>query len=99
MGNLIVQQFVSADGVAANDRDEFDRMYAGYWPTPAADHELVGPRINSLPKYVIDLLRLVILPVALGSGRGVFPTESRTQLRLTRSETVGGLVAVDYAVA
>lgn len=45
------------------------------------------------------LLRLVVLPVALGSGRGVFPTESRTGLRLTRSETVGGLVAVDYAVA
>lgn len=183
-----MQQFVSADGFAANDRNEFDlfdgvegdstefdqsnlewletvgaivlgastyRMFAGYWPTPAADGELVAPRINSLPKYVfsrslssapwgdyeeatieagdaaeaiqrlkseiagdlvlwgslsltqslwqasaIDRLRLVVLPVALGSGRGVFPADSRTlRLRLIRNETVGGLVALDYAVA
>jgi len=55
MGDLVVQQFVSADGFAANDQNE--------------------------------------------SGRGVFPAGSRTsQLRLIGSETLGVLVAVDYAV-
>jgi dihydrofolate reductase len=187
MGDLVVQQFVSADGFAANDQNEFDlfdgvegessefdqsnlewlervgaiilgartyRMFASYWPTPAADGEIVAPKINSLPKYVfsrsltsapwgdhreaeivsgdaaqairrlkseipgdlvlwgslslthslwqarvVDLVRLVLLPVALGSGRGVFPAEKRkAQLRLVGSETLGSLVAVDYAV-
>lgn len=27
---------------------------AGYWPTSAADGEIVAPRINSLPKYVFS---------------------------------------------
>lgn len=187
MGGLVVQQFVSADGFAANDQNEFDlfdgvegdstafdqsnlewlesvgaiglgastyRMFASYWPTPAAAGELVGPRINALPKYVfsrslasapwgdyeeaaiesgdadqavgrlkdeiagdlvlwgslsltyslwqagvVDLVRLVMLPIVLGSGRGVFPAGSRTsQLRLIGSEALGGLLAVDYAV-
>lgn len=187
MGYLVVQQFVSADGFAANDQNEFDlfdgvegdstefdqsnlrwldsvgaivlgaspyRMFSGYWPTPRADDELVGPKINSLPKYVfsrsltsapwgdyaeatiesgdageavqrlkgeiagdlvlwgslslthslwragaVDLVRLVVVPVALGSGRGVFPAGSRSShLRLVRNETLGGLVAADYAV-
>jgi dihydrofolate reductase len=48
---------------------------------------------------VVDLVRLVMLPVVLGSGRGVFPAGSRTsQLRLIGSEALGGLLAVDYAV-
>lgn len=188
MGHLVVQQFVSADGFAANDQNEFTlfddvegdsgefdrsnlvwlervgaivlgadtyRMFASYWPTPAANSELVGPRINALPKYVcsrsltsapwgdhrpatiesgdaaqavrrlkeevagdlilwgsltlthhllqageVDMVRLVVLPVALGSGRGVFPSPPpRSRLRLTGTETFDdGLLAVDYAV-
>lgn len=187
MSDLVVQQFVSVDGFAANDRNEFDlfegvegestefdranaawlesagaivlgaetyKMFVTYWPTPAADQELVGPRINALPKHVfsrsldsapwgdydaatvesgdaaeavrrlrgeidgdlvlwgslsltqslweasaIDVVRLVVVPVALGSGRGVFPPEARTsRLRLTGARTLGGLVAADYAV-
>jgi len=47
----------------------------------------------------VDLVRLVIVPVALGAGRGVFGAEScPSKLRLIGSETLGGLVAVDYAV-
>lgn len=76
MGDLVVQQFESVDGFAANDRNEFDlfaevegestefdqanavwlesigaivlgaetyKMFVTYWPTRAADHELVDP--------------------------------------------------------
>lgn len=72
MGDLVVQPFVSADGFAADARNEFD---------------------------LFDVVRLVLLPVALGSGRGVFPPGSQTsRLRLIGSETVGTLVAVDYAI-
>lgn len=40
------------------------------------------------------------MPVALRSGRGVFGAESqKSQLRLIGNETLGDLVAVDYAVA
>jgi len=187
MGNLVVQQFVSTDGFAANDRNEFDlfdgmegdssefdgrnlqwlesvgaivlgantyRMFAGYWPTPAAEGELIGPRLNALPKFVfsrtltaapwgdypdaviesgdvaeailrlkretdgdlvlwgsltltaalleagiVDVVRLVVLPVAIGSGRGVFPPGPRRRLRLLRSSTFEiGLVELEYAV-
>lgn len=187
MGDLVVQQFVSADGFAANDQNEFDlfdsvegdsaefdqsnlewlegvgaivlgaatyQMFVGYWPTPRAEGELVAPKINSLPKHVfsrslasapwgdhpeavvesgdaaeairrlkgessgdlvlwgslslthslwqadaVDRVRLVVLPLVLGSGRGVFPAGSRTsELRLIGSETLGVLVASDYAV-
>lgn len=46
-----------------------------------------------------DLARLVVVSVALGSGRGVFAAESqRSRLRPIRNETLGGLVAADYAV-
>jgi dihydrofolate reductase len=188
MGQLVVQQFISADGFAANDQNEFDlfdavegdsaefdrsnlewletvgaiilgastyRMFSSYWPTPQADHEILAPKINSLPKYVfsrsltsapwgeheeativaedaghaagrlkdevrgdlilwgslslthslleagaVDVMRLVVLPVAIGSGRGVFPPGStRYPLRLIASETLDTLVASDYALA
>ena len=188
MGDLVVQQFVSADGFAANDQNEFTlfdnvaggstefdqsnlrwldsvgaillgastyRMFAGYWPTPQAEGELVAHKINFLPKYVfsrsltsaawgdypaatiepgdaaqtvqrlkdeisgdlvlwgslslthdllraqaVDVVRLVVLPVAIGSGRGVFPAGSQTlRLQLIRSQTFdGSLVAIDYAI-
>lgn len=187
MGKLVVQQFVSADGFAANDQNEFDlfdsvegdprefdqgnvkwlesvgaivlgastyRMFASYWPTSQSDHEIVATKINELPKYVfsrslssapwgdyaeakvesgdaaqtverlkneipgdlvlwgslslthgllragrVDLMRLVVLPVSLGSGRGVFPPGSEPlRLRLVASEVLGNLVAIDYAI-
>jgi dihydrofolate reductase len=48
----------------------------------------------------VDVMRLVVLPVAIGSGRGVFPAESgKNPLRLIGSETVDTLVAIDYAIA
>jgi dihydrofolate reductase len=187
MGKFVVQQFVSADGFAANSQNEFDlfdrvegdsaefdqsnlewlesvgaivlgantyRMFASYWPTPQGEEELIGPKINSLPKYVfsrslrtapwgdykeatiesgdaaqavwrlkndvrgdlvlwgslslthsllranvVDIMRLVVLPVAIGSGRGVFPEElGAFPLRFVASQTLDTLVAIDYAI-
>lgn len=188
MGELVVQQFVSADGFAADDDNRFTlfddvegdssdfdqcnlrwmeglgaivlgaetyRMFSGYWPTPQADGELVGPTLNALPKYVfsrtltsapwgdhpaaavvagdvgetvrrlkteiagdlvlwgslslghslfrtraVDIVRLVVLPVAIGSGRTVFPAgQPPTRLHLVGSQTfAAGLVASDYTV-
>jgi dihydrofolate reductase len=183
-----MQQFVSADGFAADERNEFTlfdqvggntsefdrsnvallegvgaiifgattyRMFVNYWPTPASEGELIAPRINSLPKHVfsrtlteapwgefpaanvesrdvrsaiehiadatdgdmiiwgslnlteqlfafglIDVVRLVVLPVAIGRGRGAFPADRGTQrLRLQDSTTFSdGLVELEYAV-
>lgn len=188
MGELVVQQFVSADGFAADDNNRFTlfddvegdssdfdqcnlrwmeglgaivlgaetyRMFSSYWPTPQADGELVGPTLNALPKYVfsrtltsapwgdhpaaavvaddvgetvrrlkteiagdlvlwgslslgqslfragaVDIVRLVVLPVAIGSGRTVFPAgQPPTRLHLVGSRTfAAGLVASDYTV-
>ena len=186
MGKLVMQQFISADGFAADDQneftlfesiegdsDEFDKnnlewlgtvgaiilgastyqMFASYWPTPQSDHEVVATKINSLPKHVfsrsltsapwgdyekatiepgdagetvqrlkneidgdlilwgslslahslfiagtVDIVRLVFLPIAIGSGRGVFPPNRRIPLRLLSSETMGNLVATDYEI-
>ena len=188
MGRLVVQQFVSADGFAANDDGEFTlfdtvegdtgefdrsnlewlrsvgaialgattyRMFAAYWPTPASHNELVAGPINTLPKHVfsttlrsapwgdypaatvesgnaleamkrlkrdtandvilwgsltlsaaffeaglVDTVRLVVVPVAIGSGRGVFPAGSLSPLRLVRAnEFASGLVELEYEVA
>jgi dihydrofolate reductase len=130
------------------------RMFASYWPTPQAEHEVIAPRINSLAKYVfsrslaaapwgdddsatiasgdapetirrlkgelhgdlilwgslslmhslfraraVDLVRLVVLPVAIGSGRGVFPPgEGTTALRLIATKTLDTFVTIDYAL-
>ena len=188
MGNLVVQQFVSADGFAANDQNEFDlfdtiegdssefdrsnlkwldgvglivlgaktyRMFADYWPTSASDWELIAPKLNSMPKVVfsrtlssapwgdypdvaiesgdateairrlkndttddlivwgsltltetffqagaVDVVRLVVLPVAMGSGRGAFPPGlGKIPLRhLTSTTFESGLVELEYAV-
>ncbi|MEX1079001.1 MAG: dihydrofolate reductase family protein [Homoserinimonas sp.] len=188
MGDLVVQQFVSADGFAADVRNEFSlfdsvdgdssefdrsnlawlenvgaivlgattyRMFADYWPTPASENELLAPRINALPKYVfsrtlttapwgphadatveardvrpaiqditertdgdiivwgsltltealfeadlVDSIRLVIVPVAIGRGRGAFPTFCGAQKLGLRDSTTftDGLVELEYAV-
>jgi dihydrofolate reductase len=188
VGRLIVQQFVSADGFAADADNDFTvfeqsgsssaeidletlrllrsvdavvlgsatyRMFADYWPTPRAESEVLAERINELPKIVVsrrleqapwgpfepasiisddameairllktdlpgdlivwgslslteamfeadlvDVVRLVLLPVVLGAGRGVFPpTFAGARLRLERSGTFDdGLVAIEYSV-
>lgn len=188
MGKFIVQQFVSADGFAANKSNEFDlfdriegdpadfdrsnlewlssvgaivfgsttyRMFADYWPTPASENEIIAPKLNSLPKFVfsttleaapwgdfeaariesgdaaealtrlkrevdghliawgslaltadffakglVDIVRIVVLPVILGGGRAAFPTsEEQTRLRLLNTSTFSaGLVELEYAV-
>lgn len=185
MGNLIVEQIISADGYAAdaeggigffasarefNDADPDQlrmlsrvggivlgrvtyRMFADYWPTPAARAEPVAGPINALPKFVVsstlqsapwgahdaaqilrgdgvaairalraridgdlilwgslslsdallranqvDLLRLRMLPVLIGSGRSFTPAdlgEHRLSLAKTRSYP-GGQVVLEY---
>lgn len=191
MGKLVVQQFVSADGFAADTHNQFTlfdhmdgdsgdtadfnqsnrawldsvgaivlgadtyRMFVEYWPTSASDGEIVAPRINELPKFVfskslgaapwgdypaatiesgdaveairrlkidivgelilwgsltlsealfdaglVDTVRLVVLPVAIGAGRDVFPPESGViKLRLENAATFSsGLVELEYTV-
>jgi dihydrofolate reductase len=188
MGRLIVQQFVSIDGFAADVDNQFSlleqadggsaeidletlrllrsveavvlgantyRTFVEFWPTPAAEGHLLAPRINELPKIVVsrrlqqapwgafepasivpdgaieaigllkadlpgdlivwgslrltedlfeadlvDVVRLLVVPVVLGVGRGVFPpTFAGARLRLQRSGTFDdGLVASEYAV-
>lgn len=189
MGQLVVQEFVSADGFAATadntfdfhdevqgSWDEFDanhlawvesasavvlgaRTYSEFvefWPTPASDAEVLAPIINTIPKYVVtsslrqaswgdfepatviagdaieairqikqdtpgdvivwgsltlahslfdagevDVLRLGIIPVLLGSGRGVFPTDGPQTQLIARETTAyaNGLVELRYDVA
>jgi dihydrofolate reductase len=49
---------------------------------------------------LVDVVRLVQLPLVIGAGRGVFPpTLAGARLRLERSNTFDdGLVALEYAV-
>lgn len=188
MGHLVVQQFVTLDGFAANAdneftayqlldgrTDEFDRsqvewlagvdamvlgattyrMFAGYWPTPAAAGEVVAAPLNALRRHVfsrtlghapwgdlppatlesgdaveairrikaenpglvvlwgsltlsraffaageVDEVRLVVMPVVIGSGRGVFPADRDPEvLDLRGARTFDdGLVEVHYAL-
>lgn len=188
MGRLVVQEFVSLDGFAADadnrfafidpekgptrelDLDTFDRlkqvhaiilgaqtyrMFVDFWPTPASDDELLAPRINELPKIVfsrrldaapwgrydeamvvsenasdavrrlkadiegdlilwgsltlleglldedlVDVVRLTVVPVVLGAGRGVFPpTFTGGRLSLERAGVFDSeLVALEYSV-
>lgn len=186
MGNLIVHQFVSVDGFAADDDNQFTvfqgqsgstdeldnetlarlesvdaillgantyRMFAAFWPTPESDAEILAPRINELPKIVfsrsleeapwgeydpamvvsddaveairrlktdlpgdlvvwgsltltdslfatdlVDVVRLVIVPTVVGSGRTAFPREfAGSRLRHARTATFdSGLVVIEY---
>jgi dihydrofolate reductase len=188
MGQLVVQEFVTADGFAANENNEFTayelieggtaeldrsqlewlgtvdamvlgastyRMFAEFWPTPASDGEIIAPALNGLRRYVfsrrlesapwgsmpaatiesgdpveairrikrgtegtivlwgslslgeaffrageVDAVRLVVLPVAIGAGRGVFPRgQDPTLLRLLSAKTYdAGLVELEYAL-
>ena len=188
MGQLIVQEFVTADGFAANANNEFTayemlqggtaefdrsqlawlytvdamvlgastyRMFAGFWPTPASDGEIIAPALNALRRFVfsrklekapwgdfpeaaiesgdaveairrikgevpgtivlwgsltlsqaffeageVDGVRLVVMPVAIGAGRGVFPAgQGPTLLSLLNAKTYdAGLIELEYSL-
>lgn len=188
MGQLIVQEFVTADGFAANVNNEFTaydmlqggtaefdrsqlawletvdamvlgastyRMFAEFWPTPASDGEIIAPALNALPRFVfsrklknapwgafpeaaiesgdaveairrikgelagtivlwgsltlsqaffeageVDGVRLVVMPIAIGAGRGVFPArQDPTLLSLLSAKTYdAGLIELDYSL-
>jgi dihydrofolate reductase len=188
MGRLVDQQFVTADGFAANadneftayelldgGTDEFDRsqvewldsveamvlgantyrMFAGYWPTEEAAAEIIAAPLNALRRHVfsrtlrhapwgdlpeatletgdagtairrikeetagdivlwgsltlsraffaaneVDEVRLVVMPVVIGAGRGAFPPDTDPAvLDLRGAERFdGGLVELRYAL-
>lgn len=188
MGQLVVQEFVTADGFAANTNNEFNayemleggtaefdrsqlawldtvdamvlgaatyRMFVEFWPTPASDGEVIAPALNGLRRFVfsgslrnapwgdlpaatiesgdaveairrikhevegtivlwgsltlseaffaageVDSVRLVVMPIAIGAGRGLFPARQDPTLLSLRSATTydAGLVELDYAV-
>jgi dihydrofolate reductase len=188
MGQLVVQQFVTADGFAADTNNEFTayelldggtdefnqsqlawlgsvdamvmgartyRMFAQFWPTPAAAADVIAPALNKLRRFVfsrtldaapwgefpdatvesgdavdairrikaetdgtivlwgsltlsdaffaadeVDGVRLVVMPVAIGGGRGVFPAgQDPALLTLLNATTYdAGLVELVYAV-
>ncbi|HSN36891.1 MAG TPA: dihydrofolate reductase family protein [Arthrobacter sp.] len=188
MGHLIVQEFVTVDGFAANTDNEFTahelleggtaefdrnqlgwlggvdamvlgantyRMFAEFWPTPASAGEVIAPALNGLRRFVfsrrltnapwgdlpaatiesgdavdairrikrdvegtivlwgsltlseaffaageVDGVRLVVMPVAIGAGRGVFPAgQDPTLLQLQSATTFdAGLVELEYAL-
>jgi dihydrofolate reductase len=188
MGRLVVQEFVTADGFAANtdneftayelldggtaefDRSQLDwlggvdamvlgattyRLFVGYWPTAASADEIIAPALNGLTRYVfsrtlehapwgdlpaatvesgdavtairrikdntagtvvlwgslslsevffaageVDAVRLIVMPVAIGAGRGVFPAgQDPALLDLQSSATYDtGLIELVYDV-
>jgi dihydrofolate reductase len=188
MGQLVVQEFVTADGFAADTNNAFEfhdrvdgswdeadartlpwveaasavvlgaRTYAEFvefWPTPASESEILAPIINVIPKYVfsasleaaewgdfapatlesgdaieairrikrdspgdvivwgslslvqsfftageVDVLRLGVIPVLLGDGRGIFPPGEPPRTLRARETTAykNGLVELQYDV-
>lgn len=188
MGQLVVQDFVSADGFAADANNEFTfyeyldggtaefdrsqlewlgtvdtmvlgantyRMFVEYWPTAASEDEIIAPSLNALRRIVfsrhltkapwgdkaeaeiesgdvieaiqriksgtdgdivvwgsltlagtflaagvVDSVRLVVMPIAIGAGRGVFPSgQDPNVLRLQSATTYDqGLVELVYDV-
>ena len=188
MGQLIVQDFVSADGFAADANNEFTfyefldggtaefdrnqlewletvdtmvlgastyRMFVEYWPTPASNDEIIAPSLNSLRRFVfsrhltrapwgdmaeaaiesgdpleairrikaeavgdivvwgslslagtflaagvVDSVRLVVMPIAIGTGRGVFPPGQDPTMLTLQSATAydQGLVEMVYGI-
>jgi dihydrofolate reductase len=188
MGQLIIQDFVSADGFAADANNEFTfyefldggtaefdrsqlewletvdtmvlgartyRMFVEYWPTPASENEIIAPSLNSLRRVVfsrhlaeapwgdmaeaaiesgdpieairrlkaeaggdivvwgsltlanvflaagvVDSVRLVVMPISIGTGRGVFPPGRDPTLLTLQSATAydQGLVELVYGI-
>lgn len=187
-GQLVVQQFVTVDGFAADANNEFTtykmfeggtaefernqlewletvdamvlgantyRMFAEFWPTPASEGEIIAPTLNALRRFVfsrslehapwgdlpestiessdavaairrikaettgdivlwgsltlseaffaageVDAVRLVVMPVVIGAGRGVFPAaQNPAVLSLLSSRTYdAGLIELEYAL-
>jgi len=188
MGQLVVQEFVSADGFAADANNEFTfyelldggtaefdrsqlkwletvdamvlgantyRMFVEYWPTRASKDEIITSALNGLRRVVfssrlksapwgdmpeatvesgdaveairrlksetdgdivvwgsltlagtflaageVDQVRLVVMPIAVGAGRGVFPPEQGPNLLDRQSATTydQGLVELVYGL-
>ena len=188
MGQLIIQDFVSADGFAADANNEFTfyeyldggtaefdrsqlewlktvdtmvlgantyREFAEYWPTPASKDEIIAPSLNGLRRVVfsrhlakapwgdmaeaavesgdaieaikrikgetdgdivvwgsltlaetflaagvVDSVRLVVMPIALGAGRSVFPSGQDPNVLKLQSATMydQGLVELVYGM-
>jgi dihydrofolate reductase len=188
MGQLVVQEFVSADGFAADANNEFTfyerldggtaefdrsqlkwldgvdvmvlgantyRMFVEYWPTPASKDEIIAPALNGLRRIVfsrhlanapwgdmaeaavesgdaveairrikretdgdivlwgsltlagafltageVDRMRLIVMPIAIGAGRGVFPPGQEPKLLdlVSTKNYDQGLVELVYAV-
>lgn len=186
MGQLVVQEFVSADGFAADANNEFTfyehlsggtaefdrsqaewlkgvdtmvlgantyRMFAEYWPTEASKDEIIAPALNGLRRVVfsralakapwgdlgeaaiesgdaveairriknesdgdivvwgslslagtflaagvVDSVRLLVMPIAIGAGRGVFPSGQDPNVLNLQTATVydQGLVELVY---
>jgi dihydrofolate reductase len=188
MGQLIIQDFVSADGFAADANNEFTfyeyldggtaefdrsqlewlktvdtmvlgaktyREFAEYWPTPASKDEIIAPSLNGLRRVVFsrhlakapwgdmaeaavesgdaieairrikretdgdivvwgsltlaetflaagvaDSVRLVVMPIAIGAGRSVFPSGQDPNVLKLQSATMydQGLVELVYGI-
>jgi dihydrofolate reductase len=188
MGQLVIQDFLSADGFAADANNEFTfyeyldggtaefdrsqlewlatvdtmvlgantyRMFVEYWPTPASKDEIIAPSLNGLRRVVfsrrltkapwgdlaeaeiesgdaieairriksetdgdivvwgsltlagtflaagvVDSVRLVVMPIAIGAGRGVFPAGQDPSVLDLQSATTydQGLVELVYGV-
>ncbi|MET3903195.1 dihydrofolate reductase family protein [Paenarthrobacter sp. 4246] len=188
MGQLIVQDFVTADGFAADTNNEFKayelleggtaefdraqlewlgsveamvlgantyRYFVEFWPTPASEGEIIAPVLNGLRRHVfsrqlkeapwgnfppsnvesgdaieairrikresakdivlwgslslgetffaageVDAVRLVVMPVGQGAGRGVFPAgRDPALLKLVSVNSYDqGLVELSYTV-
>jgi dihydrofolate reductase len=131
------------------------RIFAGFWPTPASDGEIIAPALNGLRRFVfsrqlknapwgdlpeatiesgdaieairrikgeiegtivlwgsltlsqaffesgeVDGVRLVVMPIAIGAGRGVFPAgQDPTLLSPLSAKTYDtGLIELEYSL-
>ena len=124
MGELVVQEFVTADGFAANENNEFTacelieggtgeldrsqlawldtvdamvlgavtyRMFAGFWPTPASDGEIIAPALNGLRRYVFSG-RLKSAPWGSMPAATIESGDAVEAIRRIKRETEGAIV-------
>ncbi|QYF74635.1 dihydrofolate reductase family protein [Cryobacterium sp. PAMC25264] len=105
MGRLVVQECVTADGFAANSDGEFAASELLEGGTAEFDRSqtecLWGSLALSRAFFAageVDEVRLVVMPVVIGSGRGVFPDDiDPTVLDLTSAQVFDtGLVELVY---
>jgi len=124
MGELVVQEFVTADGFAASENNEFTayelieggtgeldrsqlawldtvdamvlgavtyRMFAGFWPTPASDGEIIAPALNGLRRYVFSS-RLKSAPWGSMPAATIESGDAVEAIRRIKRETEGAIV-------